>query len=242
METQLHVRGRIPTLQAIEGRNQSGRLDRFLPRVGGWIREKRLRLAVYAVGWFPLTLLLRDFYAGNLTVNPIQALTQRLGKYALYFLVLSLACTPFNTLFKFRQALTIRRTLGLFAFMYASLHFLTFVGLDYTFNLRMLKGAIFEKPFVLVGLGALTILVLMAITSFRWWMKLLGKNWKRLHRLVYLAAGLVIVHYSWSIKGNVLRLQGDVVRPLVFSIVVAFLLVLRIPLVRRWVSSIRGKQ
>jgi sulfoxide reductase heme-binding subunit YedZ len=126
--------------------------------------------------------------------------------------------------------------------MYASLHFLTFVGLDYTFNLRMLKGAIFEKPFVLVGLGALTILVLMAITSFRWWMKLLGKNWKRLHRLVYLAAGLVIVHYSWSIKGNVLRLQGDVVRPLVFSIVVAFLLVLRIPLVRRWVSSIRGKQ
>ena len=84
---------------------------------------------------------------------------------------------------------------------------------------------------ILLGLTALTILLALAITSFKWWMKRMGKNWQRLHRLVYLAAPLVVIHYSWSIKGDVLRLQGDILEPLAFGLVVVLLLISR-PLAR----------
>jgi len=120
-------------------------------------------------------------------------------------------------------------------------HFLIFSVLDYGLDWSLLRGAIFEKPFVLVGLTALTILLTLAVTSFKWWMKRLGKNWKRLHRLVYLAAPLVVVHYSWSVKGDVLRLQGDILQPLAFGLAVALLLIARLPPVRRTATHLRSR-
>lgn len=189
----------------------------------------------------PLALLLLAAISQSLTVNPIQDITLRTGKAALIMLVLSLACTPANTLVGFRAALKMRRTLGLYAFYYAFGHFLIFIGLDYTFNWDLLKGAIFEKRFVLVGLSALLILTALAVTSFVWWQKRLGKNWKRLHQLVYLASGLVIFHFAWAKKADISRLQGDIFQPVAFGIVVALLLVLRIPGVRKWLAGLRGK-
>ena len=192
----------------------------------------RFQLLVHAGALVPLAWLIVDFLRDNLTVNPIQALTLRTGKYALTLLILSLACTPINTLTGFSPALKVRRALGLYAFLYASLHFLIFVGLDYGFNPGLLREAIFEKRFALVGFSAFLILVALAITSTRGWMKRLGKRWTRLHKLVYLAGILVIVHYTWAVK-------SDIRVPLLYGAVVLLLLVARIPQVRRSISGLR---
>ena len=147
-------------------------------------------------------------------------------------LILSLACTPINTLFGFRQVLKVRRPLGLYAFFYASLHFLIFVGLDYTFNLTLIEEAIFEKRFAVVGFTAFLILLPLAITSTRGWMKRLGKNWTRLHKFIYLAGILVIVHYVWLVK-------SDIRIPLLYGAIVAVLLIARIRVIRKALSHFR---
>lgn len=190
-------------------------------------RLTMFQILVHLAGLFPFAWLMYDFITGNLTVNPIQAATLRTGKAALIFLILSLACTPANTVFGFRQALKVRRTLGLYTFFYASLHFLIFVGVDYGFDPVLLREAIFEKRFALIGFAAFLILLPLAITSTRGWMKRLGKIWTRLHRLVYLAALLVIVHYIWLVK-------SDIRVPILYGVIIVFLLILRIPAIRRF--------
>jgi methionine sulfoxide reductase heme-binding subunit len=200
-----------------------------------------LQVLVHLFAWGLVAWLARDAWTGNLTVNPIQAAEQRTGKDALILLVLSLACTPLNTLFGWRQALTVRRSLGLYAFMFAALHFTIFIWIDYGFNWEFMYLDLANKRYILVGLTALTILTLLAATSFQWWKKRLGKRWKVLHRLVYLAAPLVVLHYAWARKGDIFRLQGDIVQPLAFGIVVALLLVVRLPALRRGAVRLRGQ-
>jgi methionine sulfoxide reductase heme-binding subunit len=178
-----------------------------------------------------------DYFSGRLGINPIQALTQRTGKLALIFLVLTLAVSPLVYFFRQRQALPARRTLGLYAAGFALLHFLTFVWLDFQFDWTFLQVEFIEKPYIWLGLSALSILLLLALTSTRAWMKRLGKNWKRLHRLIYLAGLLVVVHYAWAAKGEVLRLQGDILQPLFFGLAVALLLVLRLPGVKQRLAA-----
>jgi sulfoxide reductase heme-binding subunit YedZ len=191
-----------------------------------------LQIIAHIAAWGLVAWLVFDFLTGNLTINPIQAATQRTGRYAIAFLALSLACTPVNTLFGLRQAISVRRTLGLYAFMFAGMHFLIFSGVDYGFDLGLIGQAIVEKNYILVGLAALTILIVLAITSFRYWMKRLGKNWKRLHRLAYLAGGLVVIHYAWAVKGDLLRLKGDIWMPLFYVLAIGLLLLVRIPPIR----------
>jgi sulfoxide reductase heme-binding subunit YedZ len=200
-----------------------------------------LRGLVHLSAWFLIAWLVWDYFSGNLTVNPIQAATQRVGRIAIAFLVLSLAVTPLNTLFGFRRALTVRRTLGLYTFLFAVIHFTIFVGVDYRFDIPTLVDETATKPYIIAGLSTLLILLPLAITSFRWWMKRLGKGWMRLHRLVYLAGILAVVHYAWAVKGNIANLQGDIVRPLFYGILVAVLLLARLPVVRRTASNLRHK-
>lgn len=199
-----------------------------------WLRRSlsltKFQLLVHLGSWAPLALLVIDYFRVNLTVNPIQEVTFRTGKTALVLLVLSLACTPLNTVFKVRPALKARRALGLYAFMYASLHFLIFIGLDYQFDLELIREGVFEKRFALVGFAAFLILIPLAITSTKGWKRRLGKKWKRLHQLVYLAGLLVVVHYVWLVK-------SDIRVPLAYGGVVVLLLVARIPGVRRFLSN-----
>ncbi len=178
----------------------------------------------------PLAVILWLFFTDGLTVNPIQDITFRTGKAALVLLVLSLACTPLNTLFGFRAALKLRRPLGLYAFMYVCLHFLTFIGLDYGFDLGLIYEAIFEKRFALVGFTAFLILLPLAITSTKGWQKRLGKLWKTLHKGVYLAGLLAVVHYVWLVK-------SDVREPLAYGAVVVALLLVRVPAVKRLING-----
>ncbi len=182
----------------------------------------------------PLALLIWDFSRDQLTVNPIQEMTFRTGKTALVLLVLSLAVTPVNTIFGWRQVIPLRKWLGLYAFLYVSLHFLVFVWLDYGLDLVLLYEAIFEKRYALVGFAAFLLLIPLAITSTKGWMKRLGKNWKRLHRVVYLIAVLAVVHYVWLVK-------SDIREPLLYGAAVALLLALRLPPVRRVISRFRSR-
>ncbi len=194
-----------------------------------------LRIAVHAGSvLIPFAILASDYVQGRLAVNPIQALTFRTGKFALILLVLSLACTPANTVFGFKPALKVRRALGLYAFLYAALHFMIFVGLDYGFDLALIKEAIFEKRYALVGFAAGLILLSLALTSTKGWMKRLGQQWRKLHQWVYLAGLLVIVHFVWLVK-------ADKREPLAYGAIVALLLALRIPQVRRAISGFRNK-
>jgi sulfoxide reductase heme-binding subunit YedZ len=150
---------------------------------------------------------------------------------SIILVVLTLACTPINTIFGFRQALRVRRTLGLYAFLYVGLHFLTFIWLDYALDLPLIWEAIFDQRYVLAGFASGLILLLLALTSTRGWQRRLGKRWKRLHRFVYLAGILAVVHYLWLAK--------DARDPLRYGVLVAILLVLRIPHIRRAVSNVR---
>jgi sulfoxide reductase heme-binding subunit YedZ len=189
-------------------------------------RTDLLRLAAHLGAWLPLAVLLWDIAQDNLTANPIQDITTRTGKTALVLLLLSLACTPVNAALDYKPVLRLRRPLGLYAFGYALLHFLTFMGLDYGFNPALLREAILEKRFALAGLAAFVLLIPLALTSTRGAMRRLGPRWKGLHRLVYPAAAMVIVHYVWLVK-------SDVREPLAYGAVLAALLAARLPAVRR---------
>ena len=194
-----------------------------------------LRLAVHIAALIPLLLLVWDASQGNLTVNPIQEISQRTGKYALVLLVLSLVCTPLNTVFGLKQALPLRRPLGLWAFAYALLHLLNFAVIDYGLNPQLLREAIVEKRYVLVGFAAFLLLLPLAFTSTKGWQRRMGKRWKRLHQLVYLAAPLAVVHFVWLVK-------ADVREPLAYGAGVAVLLLLRLPAIRRWLVRRRQGQ
>ncbi|MBI4316372.1 MAG: sulfoxide reductase heme-binding subunit YedZ [Chloroflexi bacterium] len=194
----------------------------------------KFQIATHIGSLIPLALLIWDYFNDHLTANPIQAVTFRTGKTALVLLVLALACTPLNTLFGFREALKVRRALGLYAFFYVCLHFLTFIWLDYGLDLGLIFDAVAKKRYALVGFTAFLLLLPLAITSTKGWQKRLGKNWKVLHRLVYVAAPLVVVHYVWLVK-------ADIRQPLVFGAVVLLLLLARVPLFKGAVGSWRSR-
>jgi len=190
------------------------------------LRTEWLRLMVHIGAWIPLAMMLADAMTNRLGAEPIREIILRTGKTALILLILSLACTPANSWLGFRAALRVRRALGLYAFFYATLHWLTFVGVDYAFDWQLLYDAIFERPYALVGFAAFLILLPIALTSTKGWMKRLGRMWTRLHRGVYIAALLVIVHFVWSVK-------LDVREPLTYGAIVVALLVLRLPFLRQ---------
>jgi methionine sulfoxide reductase heme-binding subunit len=198
---------------------------------------KQIRRAVHLAAWVPLILLIIDALNDNLTVNPIQAATQRTGDTAIILLALSLACTPVSTYLGWKDAVKLRRALGLYAFLYAAIHFVLFMIVDFGLQLDLIAREFIEKRYLWAGLPAFIILLALASTSFRWAMKRMGKRWKRLHRLIYLAAVLVVLHLAFVIKGDFFSLSGDVWKPLLAAIVFGGLLIARLPwLRRRWVN------
>ena len=196
-----------------------------------WLKARWLQFLVHVGALAPLTWTIWQYWQGLFLVDPVREITTRTGRTALILLVLSLACTPLVTVFGFKRALRVRRALGMYAFLYASVHFATFVGLDYGFDTDLLAQAILDQQYVLVGLVSGLILLALALTSSQGWQKRLGRNWKRLHSLVYLAAILAVVHMAWILK--------DPRDPLRYLAVLAFLFILRIPSVRKGVSRMR---
>jgi sulfoxide reductase heme-binding subunit YedZ len=194
------------------------------------IKFNRLQWVVHIGSLIPFLILVFDGLTNNLTVNPIQEITQRTGRTAILWLMFSLACTPLNIVFGLKAFNQVRRPLGLYAAFYATLHLLTFLILDYWLDFQLIFRSLLEKPFIVVGTLAFLILLALTITSTTRSIKRLGKKWKKLHQLVYAAGVLVIVHYIWALK-------ADITQPIIYSFVLAVLLIVRIKPVRQWLVN-----
>ena len=189
---------------------------------------RRMRWVVKPLLWAacltPAAILGVRALQGDLTANPIEMVTHWTGFWALTLLVASLAVTPIRRLTGWNRIIQLRRPIGLFAFFYATLHFLTYLVLDQFFAWEYIVEDIVERPYITVGFTAFVLLIPVALTSTRGWIRRLGKNWTRLHRLVYVSAALGALHYLW--KGKVEEtwafiLAGAVVGLLLFRIIAA---------------------
>jgi sulfoxide reductase heme-binding subunit YedZ len=199
------------------------------------LREHWLWLVANIGAAIPFLYLTWAFATDNLSVNPIDDFTEQTGQAAIALLGLSLAVTPINIITGWRQVVKVRKSLGLWAFFYVVLHMLVFVGLDYGFSLEfILKDGLPQKPYIVLGLSALIILIPLALTSTKGWQKQLGKNWKRLHNWVYGAGILAALHYIWLAKLP----YG---KPTIYAIILALLLIVRIAPVRKAIVQARQR-
>ena len=197
-----------------------------------WLKNN-WRLVITHVGaMLPMVTIVRDWFIGDLTANPIQAAILRTGKPALVLLVLLLACTPLNTFFGWNWVMPLRKWLGIYSSFYTGVHFVVFAGLDYRFDLSLLNEAIFSKRYALAGFIAGIFLIPLTLTSTEGWSRRLGKRWNQLHKLVYAAAVLSGLHYIWLVK-------SDLREPLLYCVIILLLLIIRIPTVSRSIIHVR---
>jgi sulfoxide reductase heme-binding subunit YedZ len=158
----------------------------------------------------------------NLGANPVETIIHHMGQWALRFLLITLSITPLRRLSGWNQLLRFRRMLGLFAFFYALLHFLTYLVFDQYFDLTAIADDVIKRPFITVGFLALLLLIPLAVTSTNTMIRRLGaRRWQRLHRLVYAIGILVVLHYLWLVK-------ADVAKPLFYAAVLSVLLAYRL--------------
>ena len=204
-------------------------------------RYTPLQIAMHVYAWSALVILIYKFFTDGLSADPIQYLERRTGHHAIALLVMSLACTPLNTLFKWSELLKRRRALGLYAFMYATIHILIYINLDFGIAWSLMLPSFMDDPRLIVGLIAFLLLIPLAWTSFDIWKKRLGKNWKRLHKVVYFIVPIAVLHFALNKKGNIFTLRGDIVQPLIYILIIVILLSFRIPPVRRALASIRDR-
>jgi sulfoxide reductase heme-binding subunit YedZ len=156
---------------------------------------------VFAASLAPLVYLSLGAWQGSLGANPIEAITRSTGVWTLRFLLITLAVTPLRRLTGWNDVVRLRRMLGLFAFFYGSLHLTTYVWLDQFFDWAAIAKDVVKRPFITAGFSAYVLLVPLAITSTAGMIRRLGgRNWRRLHRLAYVAAALGVVHYWWLVK------------------------------------------
>jgi sulfoxide reductase heme-binding subunit YedZ len=169
----------------------------------------------------PLLVGLWDFWQGNLGANPILELTHRTGKTAITLLAVSLSITPLRQILSWPQINKLRRPVGLYAGFYALIHFLIFVVLDYGFQWQTMINYMISNKFIIIGFTTGLILLALSITSLNYFLKKMGKRWKKLHRLVYIAGILAAIHYILAVKPGVLR-------PWPYVIIIAVLLIFRL--------------
>jgi sulfoxide reductase heme-binding subunit YedZ len=191
-----------------------------------WWRANWHRLLAHAVGLFTLAWLALDYLreGGSFTFN--RTLMLRTGAAAMALLVASFACTPLSKVLGWPQLTQIRRALGLYAFFYACLHVWNYAVLENALDPALIVRDLGERPAMPIGLLALLALVPLAVTSTRGWQQRLGRRWKVLHRLVYLAVPLAVWHYLW-LDRDILTL------PLLYAAIIAVLFILRFDPLRR---------
>jgi sulfoxide reductase heme-binding subunit YedZ len=196
-----------------------------------------LQIAIHIYAWSAIVILVFKLFFGGLSANPIQDLERITGRHAITLLVLSLICTPLNTIFKWSEPIKRRRALGLYALLYATIHVIIFVNLDFGIAWDYIAQEVIEKPRLIVGVLAFLLMIPLGMTSFDIWKQRMGKRWKKLHSFVYWIAPLTVLHYIWSKKGDLLSFQGEVLKPFLYGLVVAIFLILRIPAVRKFFAS-----
>jgi sulfoxide reductase heme-binding subunit YedZ len=183
--------------------------------------QKLLKPLAFVLALLPAGYLVYRTYTNDLGVNPAETLQLETGGWALKFLLITLAITPLRRLTGWNRVIQYRRMVGLFAFFYASMHFLTYIVLDKYFAFGEMIADVAKRPFITAGFVAFTAMVPLAVTSTKGWIRRLGRRWQSLHRLIYLSGVAAAVHFVWKVKVAV----GE---PVYYAIVMALLLGFRV--------------
>ncbi|MBT8395923.1 MAG: sulfoxide reductase heme-binding subunit YedZ [Gemmatimonadetes bacterium] len=181
-----------------------------------------LRASAWLLGLAPLAWTGFRFSTDALGANPIEAVLLWSGRSALILLLAGLAITPIRRFTGWNQIIKVRRTVGLFAFFYVTLHFLIYLGLDQGFAWSFIVEDVVARPFITSGFLGFLLLIPLAVTSTKGWIRRLGRRWQKLHRIVYPAAGLGVLHFYWKVK-------ADTFWPLVALTILLVLLLARSP-------------
>lgn len=186
------------------------------------------KIAIFLAALIPLGRLGWKALHDGLGANPIEVITHSTGDWTLILILTTLTITPLRRITRQYWLIGVRRMIGLFAFFYGTLHFLTYIWLDKFFDVHEMVKDIAKRPFITVGFSAFVLLIPLAVTSTAGWIRRLGgRNWQRLHRLIYLTAILGVIHYWWLVK-------ADIRKPEEYAIVLGILLLYR---VATWVAS-----
>jgi sulfoxide reductase heme-binding subunit YedZ len=176
---------------------------------------------VFVVALSPLLWLVFRGLTDRLSANPIEDITLTTGIWALRWLLASLAITPLRRITGWQRVIQYRRMLGLFAFFYASLHLLTYVILDQGLAFEYILPDIVKRPYITMGMIAFTLMIPLAVTSTKGWIRRLGRKWQLLHRLVYFSAAAACLHFLWKVKVAI----GE---PVYYAVILGVLLVFRL--------------
>ena len=209
------------------------RLSSVVPPVLPPRTMARLRAVLFAVALLPLARLFYLGGTGGLGANPVEFVVRSLGTWTLAALVLTLSITPLRLATGWAWPMRLRRMFGLFTFFYASLHLVAYLWLDQWFDLAAIWKDVLKRPYITAGFAAMVLLAPLAVTSTNGWVRRLGgRNWQRLHRLVYLIAVLAVVHFWWQKAA-----KNDLGEPLVYAVVIGLLLGVRL---LRWAQKRYG--
>ena len=191
---------------------------------------KYLKSGVFILSIFPFVLIIYKIFYDKLGPEPVKEITHFTGEWTLIFICLTLAMSPLKRLTTFIFWTKIRRMLGLFVFFYATLHLFTYVGIDYRFKWQPILDDVIKKKYVFIGFSAWLLLIPLAATSSQKMIKVLNKNWKKLHKLIYLIAIFGSLHYIWLSKTIFFK-------PLIYTSIIFLLLLLRIRFKKNYLVS-----
>ena len=180
---------------------------------------------VFFLSLWPLYVISYQIIFNQLGPEPVDRIINHFGEWTLIFILLTLSMTPLRKITKSVEWIKFRRMLGLFTFFYASIHMLSYVGLDYRFDFEPLINDVLKKKFIFIGFSAWLLLIPLAVTSSERMVRLLKQNWKKIHRLIYIIGIFGVLHYIWLSKTIFFK-------PLIFLIILVILLLLRIKITR----------
>jgi sulfoxide reductase heme-binding subunit YedZ len=196
------------------------------------LRSRWTKALLWVLCLVPLGWLSWRAWNQDLTANPIEYVTHFLGDWTIRLIVATLAVTPLRKLFHLPDLIRFRRLIGLFAFFYGTLHFLTWLWIDKFFDFQEIVKDVVKRPYITVGFAAFILMMPLAVTSTTGWIRRLGgKRWQLLHRLIYISAIAGVVHYYWLVK-------SDIRLPLLYGTLVFVLLGYRVV---AWLLSRRGR-
>ena len=180
---------------------------------------------VFFLSLWPLYVISYQIIFNQLGPEPVDRIINHFGEWTLIFILLTLSMTPLKKITKSVEWIKFRRMLGLFTFFYASIHMLSYVGLDYRFDFEPLINDVLKKKFIFIGFSAWLLLIPLAVTSSERMVRLLKQNWKKIHRLIYIIGIFGVLHYIWLSKTIFFK-------PLIFLIILVILLLFRIKITR----------
>ena len=180
-----------------------------------------LKPGVFTLSTIPLILILYKIFFNKLGPEPVKEITSFTGEWTLIFICLTLSMSPLKKITNLILFINLRRMLGLFVFFYATLHLLTYVGIDYRFNFSPIIDDVLKKKYIFIGFSAWLLLIPLTITSSQKMIRILKDKWKRIHRLIYVIAVFGSLHYIWLSKTIFFK-------PMIYSLIIFLLLLLRI--------------